>query len=107
MKRLRFYGHSDDSFGEYGLTDLDYDNCASGKPIRFRLSAEGKSIIITGRYNRNKGTGTWDIGVSVEDENNCPDWYIEIDLEGYSSILKVTVPDGFVLECLENGFKWI
>ena len=31
--KLRFEGYSDDTFGEYGVTNDDYDNSASGKPI--------------------------------------------------------------------------
>lgn len=31
MKALRFYGYSDDTFGEYAATNYDVDNCGSGK----------------------------------------------------------------------------
>ena len=106
MKKLKFYGYSDDTFGEYGVTNIDYDNCASGKPIRFKVTSDNQSIIITGQYGRNKGTGTWDVGVSMEDEDNCPDWYMKIYFEGYSTVLEVVVSNDFILECLENGEKW-
>lgn len=32
MKRLEFYGCSDDTFGEYGVTGDDVDNCGSRYP---------------------------------------------------------------------------
>ncbi len=34
MRKLRFEGYSDDTFGEYGLTGDDVDNCASLEPIQ-------------------------------------------------------------------------
>lgn len=34
MRTLRFEGYGDDTFGEYGLTRDDVDNCASGTPIQ-------------------------------------------------------------------------
>lgn len=106
MKTLKFYGYSDDTFGEYNIINRDYDNCASGKPIRFKVTAQGKALFVTGQYGRNN-TGTWDIGVSMEDEDNRPEWDMKIYFEGYSTVLEVVVPDAFVMECLENGAKWI
>jgi len=32
MKTLKFKGYSDDIFGEYGVTNTDYDNCAIDYP---------------------------------------------------------------------------
>ena len=32
MKELKFAGSSDDTFGVYGDIEMDYDNCANGKP---------------------------------------------------------------------------
>lgn len=34
MTTLKFYGNSDDTFGEYGVTGQDCDNCGSGKPVQ-------------------------------------------------------------------------
>ena len=34
MHRLNFYGYSDDTFGEYGVTGDDVDNCGSCEPIQ-------------------------------------------------------------------------
>lgn len=34
MHRLCFYGYSDDTFGEYGVTGDDIDNCGNCEPIQ-------------------------------------------------------------------------
>lgn len=39
--------------------------------------------------------------------DNRPKWDMEIYFEGYSTVIKVVVPDAFVLDCLGNGAKWI
>ncbi len=64
MKTLKFMGHSDDTFGEYGTTMDDIDNAGSGEPIQCVIEADGTALIVTGQYDRN-GTGTWDIGISL------------------------------------------
>lgn len=98
MKTLRFEGHSDDTFGEYGVTHIDHDNCANGSPIVFEVSAEGKSILVTGKYDR-WDIGTWDIGVSIVEEDNCPDWAMRIRFEGYTTVLEIDVPDDVTVNC--------
>jgi len=56
MQEFKFEGCSDDTFGEYGVTNDDYDNCASGEPIRFQLTMpDGAGIIVTnGKRNKKK-----------------------------------------------------
>lgn len=39
MKTLKFMGHSDDTFGEYGATMDDIDNAGSGEPIQCVIKA--------------------------------------------------------------------
>ena len=34
MRTLKFHGYGDDTFGEYGVTNQDCDNCANEKPIQ-------------------------------------------------------------------------
>ena len=102
MKTLKFYGYSDDTFGEYGVTDTDYDNCSSGESVTFKVTAHGKALFVTGQYSRNN-TGCWDVGVSIEDENNCPEWDMRIYFEDYSTVLEIDVPDDFTLECILEG----
>lgn len=41
MKTLKFMGYSDDTFGEYGVTNEDVDNCGRGNPIQCVINAEG------------------------------------------------------------------
>lgn len=61
MKTLKFMGHSDDTFGDYGTTMDDIDNCGSCEPIQCVIEADGTALIVTGQYNRN-GTAP---GISV------------------------------------------
>ena len=58
MKTLKFMGHSDDTFGEYGTTMDDVDNAGSGTPIQCVVEADGTALIVTGQYDRN-GTGAY------------------------------------------------
>jgi hypothetical protein len=105
MPTLRFEGYSDDTFGEYAVTNEDYDNAASGKPIRFRVEADGLALIVSGQYAP-KGTGGWLIGVASIDEPNgddipLPPWPIRIGPgtdRPYTPALYIDVPDGFTLK---------
>lgn len=33
MRTLKFHGYGDDTFGEYGVTGQDCDNCANESPF--------------------------------------------------------------------------
>lgn len=101
MKTLKFHGYSDDTFGEYGVTNEDADNGGSLTPITFEVSAEGKSVLVTGQYDRTK-TGAWDIGVSMKEEDNFPNWDMTLYFEGYTTVLEMVVPDDFTLKCVEK-----
>lgn len=97
MKIFRFYGYSDDTFGEYNETNIDFDNCGSGKPITFEIKADGKSLFITGQYSR-YGNGCWGIDVAAGSEDNIPDWPLKMYFGDsqtceYSAVLEVEVPD--------------
>ena len=48
MKTLKFMGYSDDTFGEYGVTNDDIDNCGSGDPIQCVIEAGDTALIVTG-----------------------------------------------------------
>jgi hypothetical protein len=50
MKTLKFHGYGDDTFGEYGITGQDRDNCANEKPIQ--------CVVDCGE--RGNGTCLWD-----------------------------------------------
>lgn len=103
MKTLKFMGHSDDTFGEYGTTMDDIDNAGSGEPIQCVIEADGTALIVTGQYDR-IGTGTWDIGISLQDEDlSYPDWDMRISFEGYTTVLEIDVPDDVELTWYNNG----
>lgn len=104
MKTFKFQGYSDDTFGEYAITNEDYDNCASGKPIQFELKTpDGAGIVITGLYCNqiNKGDG-WMIGVNTINEDKPIDWEVSMNPshEGYRNQLIVIAPDDAELVCL-------
>jgi hypothetical protein len=103
MKTLKFMGHSDDTFGEYGTTMDDIDNCGSGEPIQCVIEAGSTALVVTGQYDRN-GTGTWDIGISLQDEDlSYPDWDMRISFEEYTTVLEIDVPDDVELTWYNNG----
>lgn len=107
MKTLKFQGQSDDTFGEYGITGQDADNCASCKPIQCLIKSGEGSLLVVGQYsNSHINEGCWVIGISMEAEDKrLPDWPIRIvngDC-GYSPVLEIDVPDEFELEWFNNA----
>lgn len=106
MKEFIFMGCSDDTFGEYGVTQDDYDNCSSGEPIQYKLSVGDSGLVITGCYASayvSKGDG-WMIGVSNLNEDKPVDWNISLDpcFKGYKGKLVVVAPDNAKLTCLNR-----
>ena len=102
MKTLKFNGYSDDIFGEYHISDVEVDNCASGKPIQCKISSSEGELIVVGQYNRNKN-GCWDVGISQVDEGvSIPCWPVRFSGEGYSAVLEIDVPDDAVLTFYNN-----
>lgn len=54
---LRFHGNSDDTFGEYGRTMDDFDNCNDGTSIDWAVvDPMGDGVLVSGRYSE-KGNG--------------------------------------------------
>lgn len=113
-KTLRFEGHSDDTFGEYGVTNDDYDNCASGKPIEYVItspSSPGVGLVVTGQHCPGS-SHSWLIGVaSYDPEFNdyaLPAWPARFvpDLRRAAGqrnpVLEIDVPSDFVLRCLQR-----
>ena len=113
MPTLRFEGASDDTFGEYAHTRDDYDNCASGKPIDWLVTAPGVpgGLIVTGQYGREANADvsmSWQIGVAAHDPDNTdaplPPWPMRIERSErpYSPSLVIEVPDGVQVRCLQR-----
>lgn len=110
MPTLRFEGHSDDTFGEYGHFNEDRDNCASGSPHVFKvegLSKDGtrSGLHVWGLYDPAlcpKSTpACWIIGIQqLEEDLALPDWPMrwEITERGYSPVLVIDAPEGVTLE---------
>jgi hypothetical protein len=111
MKKLVFEGHSDDTFGEYESFKDDYDCCASGALIAFKLTdRDGNGLIVCGQYGESKWPkpmpACWVVGVSLLDEDTpIPNWPMAYTYEGYSPILTIIAPDDVTMECLNRKDK--
>ena len=112
MQRLNFYGYSDDTFGEYGVTGDDVDNCGSCEPIQCVVDCgEMGRLMVVGQYSEaSNHNGCWMVGVSkVNEYDEWPDWPIRIEYCGeveYSPKLIIDIPTGpFDLEWYKNGEK--
>ena len=100
MKVLSFEGYSDDTFGEYGQTNVDFDNRNNGEPIIMRVWSprEKNGLFVIGQYCPGPVTG-WAIGVgrlSEDDDDHLPDWPMKIVRSGkrsYTPSLHIEAPD--------------
>lgn len=104
MKVYVFGGYSDDTFGEFSLTDDDYDNSASGEPIVYELKRpDGSGIVVVGQHA--PFSDGWLIGCATLDESKpVDDWRIETEPshEGYRGRMQVTAPDDTALTCISR-----
>jgi len=101
MKRYEFSGNSDDTFGEYNITNIDRDNCASEAPISFLIQSGEDHMVVVGHYWIHPDAGCWTIGITPLDEDvNIPNWPVSFTLSdnGYSPTMAVEVPDDAVLK---------
>lgn len=105
MVPLSFQGHSDDTFGEYGRSNQDSDNCATGRPIVFKVVCpDGAGLHVWGLYGVGQSPrdapGCWVIGIQQLDEDvPLPDWRMRWYSAGYSPILEIYAPaDAIVTE---------
>ena len=110
MPELKFEGHSDDTFGEYGWTSDDYDCCASGAMIVFRVTAGEEGLHVCGQYSGKQWPrempGCWVVGVQPLDEDvPLPKWPMRFESgdSGYSPRLVIDAPEGVSVECLNRG----
>ena len=110
MKTLKFHGYSDDTFGEYGVTNDDYDNCASGAPIEYCVSNGEGGLIVTGQHCPGS-SGSWMVGVANYDpeykDRPMPRWPMRIESEdvgqrGFNPCLIIEAPDDVVISCLNR-----
>lgn len=111
MQTLKFHGYSDDTFGEYGVTNQDYDNCASGKPIQCIVDCgERGRVMVVGQYSDvSMDSGCWLVGLTkVGEEDKLPDWNFRFEKSDceYSPALLMDLPEGtYDLIWYSNGKK--
>ena len=100
MKKLRFEGCSDDTFGEYGVTGIDDDDCAEGSIRTFKVSSGSEALFVCGQYAPEGTPGCWWIGIQTDDNYPLPPWPIRLDRgeRDYSPVLIVEVPDDATVE---------
>ncbi len=98
--RMIFHGKSDDTFGEYGRTNVDHDNCANGKPIVFRVVAHTsggtEQLFVWGQYAPiPTGGPCWVVGVAPCEEDELPRWPMRFDpwQNGYGYALCIDAPE--------------
>lgn len=105
MKLYIFEGYSDDTFGEGHVTNIDYDDCASGSVIEHTLTRpNGEGVLITGQYLK---SGCWHIGVSLLHDDkplNAEEWRFRLSPQTtYHNRLEVVAPDDTIHKCLRSG----
>ena len=107
---LTFYGYSDDTFGEYGRTNKDHDNCASEKPIRLLVTAGSKALVVVGQYTDG---GTWRVGVERFDDDSddgapLPTWPMRLRNPAgsepkHSVVLEIYAPAEATVAVMRRG----
>lgn len=102
-KVFEFIGHSDDTFGEYGVTNDDYDNCASGDVISYLISDPntGATLRVTGQHCPGDAQ-SWRIGVDIDEEHNGLEVFdarFRLTTGRRLPVLEVTCPDRCTLIC--------
>lgn len=105
MKTLRFEGHSDDTFGEYNVSHIDDDDCATHTHRAFRVSAGGESVVVVGVFAPTHTPGSWVVGIQLDDVDGdgggpLPSWPMRFVKahRPYSPALEIDVPDDVVVE---------
>lgn len=100
MPQFMFHGYSDDTFGEYGVTNDDHDNCASGKPIVYEVTHGSEGLLVIGQYCHAEAGG-WMVGVAPhptlgDGDGPIPDWPISITRgpSSYTPSLFIEAPEG-------------
>lgn len=109
MKRIHFYGSSDDTFG-WDIPAIDpgddYDNCANGTAIVWQIRSKSEGALnVVGMYAPKGGHAPcWVIGIQqTGDEAQLPLWRTEFHNHPdcrYSPQLRMDIPDDATLHCL-------
>jgi hypothetical protein len=109
MSRLiEFYGYSDDNFAWSTIGERKYDgsaqdNCATGRPLVWKVTAGDEGLFVWGLYMPKDAPestpGCWVVGVQPLDEGvPLPDWQMTLTARDYTTVLMMAVPDGAKVE---------
>jgi len=96
VKKLKFYGLSDDLFeveSDYGFEE---EIGCYQKPGVYEVIADGAGLLVVGLYGKVEDEGLWCIGIQQLNEDAAvPNWPIEMMMSHvpYSPLLVLTVPD--------------
>ena len=109
MKRLKFYGYSDDvAYCEYtnenGQTGYKDVGCYDRTAIAL-LKSESGSCYVIAKYAPDEVAGVWAIGMAQSDEDiDLPEWAKRpiFGTEGYTVTMELEVPDDIQIEWLEE-----
>lgn len=103
MGPLRFEGHSDDTFGEYGRTNVDDDDCGRGSIRCFEVRSGDHVLRVLGQYAPEGTPGCWWIGIQADDDAPLPPWPMRFERgeRDYSPSLVVEAPDDATVEIVE------
>lgn len=103
MPTLRFEGNSDNTFGEYGFTNDDYNKCPLYEPIEYLVNdtTRGLGVVVTGQYCPGKYSVGWFIGVAnYQPDKPFPSWPMRFDPDSDCNALVIEAPEGVVVRCL-------
>ena len=110
MKPLRFHGYSDDTFGEYGRTGQDFDDCGEGQIRICRVQdPRGEGLHVIGVYPTMPGRwprdfpACWTVGIAPLVENgHLPPWPMIWYQDGYTPVLELDAPADVTLEWMQE-----
>jgi hypothetical protein len=112
LRTLRFYGHSDDTFGYEEIVDGsdrgdDHDNCNNGSLMAFKITSKDEGMIVTGQYAPSPiPDGTWVVGITLlKEDSPLPNWPMKWGTSDlvYSPSLILEAPDDAVIEDITNS----
>lgn len=102
MRKLKFYGASDDLFEIDGTSGNEPDEIGCyDRPCVVKVSNDHAGLHVVGIYAPGDGPACWSLGIMQLDEDvPLPDWPMtwSVSGRGYSVALEIDAPDSAVVE---------